>query len=288
MINNIQKYKALLTCVEYGSITRASQVLNYSQSGISRMIADLEKEWDITLLERNREGVQLTSDGLTLLPYIRSLCHEHEKLNEQVYEIKNISSGIVRIGCFSSVASFWLPKIIQEFHDDYPKINYELVHGDYIEIENWIAEGRVDCGFVRLPVANKQLQTRFLAKDDLMIVIPENHPLASMETIPISEIENYPFLMLETDNNDYIRKWLNEQDINPNICLTTWDDFAIMNLVERGFGISILPKLILQKTSYRLITKPLNIPIYREIGIAVRDWETLSLASKKFVDRIRW
>lgn len=61
MVNNIQKYKALLTCVECGSITKASQILHYSQSGISRMIPDFEEEWGIILLERSKETLSMAS-----------------------------------------------------------------------------------------------------------------------------------------------------------------------------------------------------------------------------------
>ena len=63
---NLQKYLAFVKAVEYKNFTKAAAVLNYSQSGISRMISDLEKEWNVTLLERNRAGVQLTSDGKEL------------------------------------------------------------------------------------------------------------------------------------------------------------------------------------------------------------------------------
>ena len=61
---NLQKYMALVKTVEYGSFTKAAEMLNYSQSGISRMINDLEKEWKVTLLERGRSGVRPSSDGM--------------------------------------------------------------------------------------------------------------------------------------------------------------------------------------------------------------------------------
>lgn len=69
---NLQKYRAFLKTVEYGSFTKAADALCYSQSGISRMIQDLEKEWKLSLLERGRAGVRLTSDGLQVLPYVKS------------------------------------------------------------------------------------------------------------------------------------------------------------------------------------------------------------------------
>ena len=68
---NFQKFMAFLTTVEYGSFTKAAEILHYSQSGISRMIQDLENEWNVTLLERGKNGVRLTSDGIRLLPYRR-------------------------------------------------------------------------------------------------------------------------------------------------------------------------------------------------------------------------
>ena len=81
---NIQKYMAFIKAVEHSSFTKAAEALNYSQSGISRMINDLEKEWKVTLLERGRTGVRLTSDGMKLLPHAKSVCAEYEKLLMQV------------------------------------------------------------------------------------------------------------------------------------------------------------------------------------------------------------
>ena len=141
---NIQKYMAFAKTVEYGSFTKAAEVLHYSQSGISRMINDLEKEWRVSLLERGRAGVRLTSDGLKLLLLAQNVCNEYQKLQVQVDELNGLQSGLIRIGTFSSVATHWLPNIIQEFEKDYPNIDYELLLGDYTEIENWISKGRVD------------------------------------------------------------------------------------------------------------------------------------------------
>ena len=127
---NLQKYMALVKTVEYGSFTKAAEMLNYSQSGISRMINDLEKEWKVTLLERGRSGVRPTSDGMKILPYAENVCREYEKLQMQVEELNGLRSGLIRIGAFSSVASQWLPNIIREFQKDYPNIDYELLLGE--------------------------------------------------------------------------------------------------------------------------------------------------------------
>ena len=87
---NILKYMAFIKTVEYGSFTKAAEILNYSQSGISRMINDLEKEWNVILLERSRAGVRLTSDGTKLLPYAKGVCEEYQKLQMQVNELNGL------------------------------------------------------------------------------------------------------------------------------------------------------------------------------------------------------
>ena len=280
---NIQKYMAFIKTVEFGSFTKAAEALNYSQSGISRMINDLETEWKISLLERSRTGVKLTSDGLSLLPFAKSVCAEYEKLQMQVDELNGLQSGLIRIGTFSSVATHWLPQIIKEFQKSYPHIDYELLLGDYAEIEGWILEGRVDCGFLRLPTP-QDLETIFLEQDKLLVVLPENHPLADCGQFPVSALSNYPFMLLEKGAKADISQVLEQWNIKPNVHFTTWDDYAIMSMVESGLGISILPELILKRNPYRIIAKELEVPAYRKICLAMRDKRSVSLAVRRFID----
>lgn len=284
---NVQKYLAFAKTVEYGSFTKAAERLNYSQSGISRMINDLEKEWKISLLERSRSGVRLTSDGLTLLPYAKNVCAEYEKLQAQVDEINGLQSGIIRIGTFSSVATHRLPNIIKRFQTDYPNIDYELLLGDYTEIENWISEGRVDCGFLRLP-AHPDLETYFLEQDKLLVVLPENHALAGCSLFPVKALADYPFMLLEKGAKAEISEIFERCNVTPKIHFTTWDDYAIMSMVESGLGISILPQLILQRVPYKIITKELDVPAFRNIGLALRSKKNSSLAVKRFLEYIEY
>ena len=285
MDTNIQKYMALIKTVEYGSFTKAAEILNYSQSGISRMIGDLEREWNISLLERSKSGVELTSDGLKLLPFINDLCQAYEKLQMQVDSLNGLESGLIRIGTFSSIATHWLPNIIKKFQQDYPNIEYELLLGDYTEIESWILEGRVDFGFLRLPTVSN-LETIFLDKDKLLVVLPEDHPLANKEYFPIKSLCAYPFMLLETGAKAEINAIFEKHNILPNINFTTWDDYAIMSMVESGLGISILPELILKRNPYRIVKKELEVPAYRNIGIAYRSKKSIPLAVKKFLEYI--
>lgn len=284
---NIQKYMAFVRTVEYGSFTKVAELLNYSQSGISRMINDLEKEWGVSLLERGRSGVRLTSDGLKLLPFAKSVCNEYQKLQTQVEELNGLQSGLIRIGTFSSVATHWLPNIIKEFQKDYPNIDYELLLGDYTEIENWILEGRIDCGFLRLPTL-PEFETLFLEQDKLLVVLPENHPLVDCKCFPIKALCDYPFMLLEKGAKAEVSEIFERCNIFPKVHFTTWDDYAIMSMIENGLGISILPELILQRIPYKIITKELEVPCFRNIGVAMRDPKLLSLATKRFLEYLQY
>lgn len=284
---NIHKYLAFVKAVEFGSFTKAAQSLNYTQSGISRMINDLETEWGVLLFERGRAGISLTSDGLKLLPQLKRICNEYEILMRQIEDLHDMQSGMIRIGTFSSVATHWLPNMIKIFRKDYPEIDFELLLGDYTEIENWIIEGRVDFGFLRLPVKT-ELETIFLEKDRLLVVIPQDHPLANCDQFPINELLNNPLMLLEKGANAEVSEIFEKHHISPKAHFTTWDDYAIMSMVENGLGISILPELILQRIPYQIIAKELEVPAYRNICVAMREQKSLSLASKRFLEYLSY
>ncbi len=283
LLYHMQKYLAFVKTVEVGSITHAAEALGYTQSAVSRMIADLEAQWHLTLLERSKSGVRPTADGARLLPHVQRLCREWAAMQREADALRGLESGLIRIGTFSSVATHWLPNIIRAFRRDYPGIEYELLLGDYTEIEAWIRSGRVDCGFLSLPTC-PDLYTRYLEEDPLLAVLPEQHPLTAMEAIPPEALCHEPFLLLEKGAKAEIAAIFARADLSPHVQFTTWDDYAVMSMVEGGLGISILPRLILRRIPYRVVTRPLDPPASRRIGIALRDEKTAPLAVKRFLD----
>lgn len=146
------------------------------------MIADLEKEWNITFLERGRNGICLTSSGEQILPKVRTIINDFQELEGFVNQLNGVQNGIVRIGTFASVAINWLPDVFAEFQKNYSGIEYEMLLGDYAEIEHWIEEGRVDCGFLGHS-SHTKLDTVLLKKDEYKVVLPINHPLAQKEKV---------------------------------------------------------------------------------------------------------
>ena len=284
---NILKYMAFLKTVETGSFTKAAELLNYSQSGVSRMISDLEREWRITLLERDRNGIRLTSDGSRLLPYAQSVCAEYRKLQMEVDDLHGVQSGMIRIGTFSSCAIHWVPNIIKAFQKDYPGVDYELLLGDYSEIEEWIAQGRVDCGFLRLPT-RPEFDTIPLGQDRLLAILPEGHPLESCDKVPIAALCAEPFMLLEKAAQAEVSEVFERNGLKPRVHFTTWDDYAIMAMVESGLGVSMLTEMILKRTPFHIVAKELDVPAYRETALALRDRKTASVAVKKFLEYLQY
>ena len=283
MDNNLLKYMAFVKTVETGSFTKAAESLHYAQSSVSKMIADLEKEWNLVLLERDRNGVHLTTSGEQVLPFARMLIDDYRRLESRVNEINGIETGMIRIGTFSSVAIHWLPNIFAEFQKDFPGIEYEMLMGDYEEVERWIEEGRVDCGFLRLPT-RPAFDTISLKKDEYLVVLPKGHPLCEQKEIDIHQLEDQPFLLLEHGGKTEVSDLLEKSQVHPQIRFTTWEDYAIMAMVEKGLGIGILPELILKKIPYEIEVRRLAEPYYREIGIAVKDRSRMSPATEKFME----
>lgn len=283
MDNFLLKYLAFVKTVERGSFTDAARELDYAQSSISKMVADLEGEWGMTLLERSKNGVCLTSAGEQILPLLRKVLNDQRELEEQVSRMNGIETGIVRIGTFASVAIHWLPDIFSALQKDYPGIEYEMLLGDYAEVEQWLREGRVDCGFLRLPTL-PQFDTILLKEDEYKLVLPTGHPLSEQETVAIEALQGLPFLLLEHGGKTEVSELLEHAQVQPDIRFTTWEDFAIMAMVEKGMGISILPDMILQRIPYQLEIRSLQKPYYRAIGLAVKDQRHLAPAVRKFIE----
>ena len=252
METNILKYMAFVESVRHGSFTKAAETLGCSQSGVSRMVADLEHDWNVKLMERSRNGIELTPEGRDLFGYASDLCGSYDSLRSRVEEINGLDIGHIRIGTFSSIATHWLPRLIRMFKNDHPGVDYEILMGDYSEIEAWIRDGRVDFGF-----------------------LPKEFPL--------EEFSREPFMLLEKGGRAEISEVFERNGVTPQVSLTTWDDYAIMSMVENGLGISILPELILRRAPYRIATLPLDVPAHRDICVAMRSRDRMSNASMRFL-----
>ena len=283
METNIQKMQVLLETVRAGSFTRAAERLNYSQSGVSRMVGDLEADWGFKVLDRSREGVVLSADGQQIMPAVEALCEEFGRLQRRVDEMCGLMRGKICIGTFSSVATHVLPSVIARFRADHPGVDYELLMGDYSEIEQWVAQGRCDLGFSPREPRAGGVTSRSLVQDELMAVVPASSLLAERDAISLADMAAEQFILLERGSDDEITPLFRRAGLSVNSKLSTWDDYAIMAMVEDGLGVSILPALILRRCQFDVAVRPLEGHPHRQINAIYRTAD-VSLAAARFLE----
>ena len=261
------RYEVFLKVCETGSFSKAAEALNYTQSGISQIMAGLEDELGVQLFARFKRGVMLTDNGKRLTPYIRELVNRKYMLRQAAFDINHKVEGKLRVGSFSSITALWMPQMIHFFKAHYPKVEIEILDGNYDEIRDWILHGQVDCGFLSSIVAG-ELRFYPLWEDPLCAVMPEGHPLAEQENITLPELFQYP-LIIETPGCDNdIQHLLEKCPVTPEISYSFRDDSLIMAFVRSGLGVTISQELVLRAFTSGVVARPLEPRCSRTIGLA--------------------
>ncbi len=281
----LDKYQTLMTVVDTGSLTRAAEQLDCTQSAVSHCLDALEKELGFAVLKRSRAGVRLTNEGERLLPAVRGLLGAAEQLRQTASSIRGLESGTVRIGAFTSVAVHWLPPILKEFQHDFPKVDFRLLNGDYHDVEQWLTDGSVDVGFVALP-SPVDCECIPLMEDRLLAILPRGSRFESYPKFPLVECETEPFISLLESSDHDARRALEAAGVRPNVRFYTKDDYAVIAMVEQGLGVSIMPELLLKGRNYDLQILPLIPEARRTIGLAVAAGSKAGPATRRFADYV--
>lgn len=281
----MNRYLALQKIIELGNFTKASASLGYTQSSVSQMIASLEKELSLKLLNRSRAGIKLTIEGEELYPYIEKAIQQYRAIQEKADEIRGLETGIIRVGTISSVTCHWMPQLIRGFQKDYPNVQFLFHQGDYRLIPEWIRNGTVDFGFVT-PSAANGLEIIPIKRGEMMAVLPVDHTLSSKAKVSLADLTKDPFILLEEGSYNEPAAAFQAAGLTPNVRYTIHDDWSIMTMVEAGLGISILAELMLRRTNFNILCLPIDPPIYRELAIGYKDRYSLPIASKYFIDHL--
>lgn len=279
------RYDVFMTVVEEGSFTRAAEKLGYTQSAVSQMIHTLERELSTTLVHRSRNGVALTPDGEEYLPYLRSIRNAGKELEEKYREMHGLENSVIRIGTFTSVSRNLLPRYMKQFKMRYPTVRFVLQQGEYTNIFRWIQDGTVDFGFVN-PNAGAGLHTCVFLQDDMLAVLPPDSPLAERDAVSLEDMAGHPFLLLDEGKWSVPVEAFRERGLTPDIHYKVYDDYSIMSMVEQGLGISMLYRIVLAGCSQNIVTRPIYPPITRTISLAWRDKQTMSTASRLFLEHL--
>jgi DNA-binding transcriptional LysR family regulator len=278
---SIGKYEIFHTVVELGSLTKASESLNISQSGVSHAISSLEKELGFSLLTRNKSGIRLTANGERMLLYIREILYLNEKMHQEAGEIRGLEIGTVRIGTFSSISAIWLPGILKKFTDQYPHIKIDLLEGKQEEITLWISRGIVDFGFLMLPAAD--LEVLHLKREAFYCVVPETHHFSEEKFIK-PKVLNEEKLILQNSTLKIIQNILKSNKVSPEVAFHLDDEQAIISMVKNSLGIAILPEIALNNLPAGVKKIPLlDDRAISTIGIGSISFKSLSPSAEKFI-----
>ena len=274
-----------IKAAEMGSITRAALALGYTQAGVSLVVRKIEAECGFPLLIREKNGVRLTDAGERMLPVMREIARWDERFRETAAEINGVNVGTVRVGCYSSIAYHWMPRVIRAFRRDYPKIAIDILEGSVDEIERWIEERRVDAGFLSARRGQKFHRVA-LAEDSVLVLLPPEHPLSAADTFPLSELGGAPFIV--TDDSDaypVVKAYEEKYGPLPDMKVSSTGD-ATVSMVACGLGVSVLPALMLRGHSAGVVVKEISPPFFRTIIMGMRSPVELSPAARRFLNYV--
>ena len=281
----MNSYEAFLKIVETGSFTAAAKQLGYTQSAVSQIVQSLEYELDTQLVVRSRKGITLTADGEQFLPYIKNICYAKTELLKKKREMKGLDAGIVKIGALTSVACHLLPESIKRFKQKFPGVQFEIRQGEYTDINNWILEGTVDFGFLSDPTS-PLLTMHHLFDDPLLAVLSPLDTLASQPSLSLQALIHEPFILIDEGESNDALELFEAAQLTADVHYIVEEDYAAMALIEQQLGVAIMPELMLARTPYRVITKPLQPAAMRPLHVAYKDYKILPIASRSFIDAL--
>jgi len=280
----INRYKIFDAVFKSGSFTKAAGQLHLTQPGITNAINSLETEWGFPLFIRSRTGLELTSEGKHMLKIVRELLQSEERIIQEVNNINGIETGTVKVGVFTSVASFWMPTIIEIFQSRHPNIDIELSHGTYEQIKTRLLDGELDCGFVKIPLSSKRVEVVPLINDRLKCIISKQHRLAHKKIISFEEIKDDPIILPPEGGDIDVKEIFDKYDTEPNIKFRLIDYNSIISFVAKNHGFSIIADMVEIKNPniHKLHFKE---NVQRHIGIACHPLK--SPATEKFINCVQ-
>ncbi len=259
-------YQVFKTVADIGSFHKAADILGLTPSAVSHSISTLESELGFAVLNRSKHGVTLTNYGEHLLPYVNAVLNSDESLQQYIAETNGLKQGRVKIASFSSVCTNWLPNILNSFMEKYEGINIEVFQGTYDDVAYWLKNGVVDLGFLSVSAA-KDIPIEPLYRDPLLCVLPKGMK-TSGKTMTIEEMRNHQFVTQRESTDADIQNFLKENKLNIQSNYHVVDDLATVKLVEQGFGICLMPEMVMNDIPYEVDTYPVEPAAERIIGIA--------------------
>ena len=279
-------YQVFKTVADHGSFRKAADILGLTPSAISHTIASLENELGFSVLNRSKAGVTLTNYGEHLLPYVNVVLNSDESLQQAIAEFNGLKQGKVKVGCFSSVCTNWLPDIMHSFQMEFPKITIEVFQGTYDDVVYWLKNGIVDLGFLSVS-SSGDIPIEPLYKDPLLCVVPKGMKrITDNEYMEIGEMRTYQFVTQRESTDADIQNFLKENSLDVQSNYHVVDDLSTIAMVAHGFGICLMPEMVMADIPYEVDCYPVKPEAYRIIGIAAMHPEFMAPAVRTMYNHI--
>ena len=174
----LEQLAIFVAVAERQHITRAADVVGLTPSAVSASIKALEGFHNVRLFNRVGRGIELTQSGRAFLKEAKATLARANAAALVLSELGGLKRGVLHMHASQTIASYWLPSRMVQFHDLYPGINLHLTVGNTQTVTRAIEEGQAELGFIEGDIDAPLLRADKLAEDEIAIVVSPNHPLA--------------------------------------------------------------------------------------------------------------
>lgn len=244
---NLDWFKTFVSIANTRSFSRTARDLSLTQPAVSKHVAGLEGLYGIQLIDRSRRCVTLTEAGLALLPFAQKVLATVEEAAQEIESFGKVVKGILTIGASTVPGEYVLPQIIRRFRKTYPQVNISLEIADTGKIIRRVLEDNLSLGAVGALKSVKGLKAVPFAEDELVLILPPNHPLARRKALGAPALMGKEIVWRESNSGtrQIIEKELRSAGITLNdlrITAEIGSTKAVIAAVEAGMGISFVSR----------------------------------------------
>ena len=211
---NTHKIRILLTALESGSLTRAGSILGYSQPGLTQMMKSLEEEVGFPLLIKTNRGVEPTEAAKELMPTMRQLINDEEKLSQEIAEIRGMYKGTIRIGSYTSTSIHWLPQVVEYFKDNFPEVELRVQECGQDDMVRDLKERKIDLALMSRP-EKTAIEFIPLMEDPIVVVYSSAYDLSSYDCVPVEKLRDHMLLMTDETYDRDVRRVFEQAGFEP-------------------------------------------------------------------------
>ena len=240
---DLRQLEILRAVAQTGSFTSAGEQLHLSQSAVSRQILLLEEELKEQLFLRLGRKIQITPAGTTLLGLSERMFEDLERTRASILDKQQTVTGTVRLVGGMTVCLYVFPPLLKEFRRHHPDVDIKVITGGTPRLLRKLRSGGADLGLLTLPIDDQALTAVPVIHEELLLVAPAGHRLASGRAVPASALVRQPFILFEGGSNTrrVIDEFFVRADIKPRVVAETENVEIIKSMVASGLGISIVP-----------------------------------------------